>query len=231
MKNKIFKIQLHALWVLTICTLISCDSNVVFDEAMPSHVEALKVIPEEFQGIYLCSSDSSMLYAHENVIFIESYFQFYTTLDQVNETEDCTIIDNSLYLPGRAECAPFTYVSEDTISVKVIFLDTMFGFRKFEQAKFYKGRLFFNLLDNNGNWTSFMVSPIEGGGLSFVMIDLTNDLEGLKELKYKELLEKKVGTDKKNQYLIHPTLIEFDNLLERELTPICDSLIPIKYSY
>lgn len=212
-------------------SILSCDSNVVFEEAMPEHVEALKEIPHEFQGIYICSSDSSILYAHQNVIFIESYFQFFTTLDQVKETEDCTIIDNSLYLPGREECAPFTYVSEDTISVKVTFLDTLFGFREFEKVKLYKGRLFFSLLDKNNHWTSFMVSPKEEGILSFSMIDLSKDLEGLKDLKYKELLRNKVGVDKKNQYLIKPTLIEFDKLLERDLTLICDSLVPIKYSY
>jgi len=63
------------------------------------------------------------------------------------------------------------------------------------------------------------------------MLDLSKDLDGLKDIKYKELLKDKVGVEKKNQYLIKPTLIEFNKLLERELTMICDSLVPIKYSY
>ena len=228
MKMSILQL-LSTLFIMIL--LSSCDSNVVFEEAMPEHIEALKTIPEEFQGIYICSSDSSILYAHENVIFIESYFRFYTTLDQVNETENCSIMDNALYLPGREECASFTYISEDTISVKVTFLDTLFGFRNFEQVKLYKGRLIFNLLDKSEHWTSFIVSPKEDGSLSFVMIDLSKDLDGLKDLKYKELLKDNVGVEKKNQYLIKPTLIEFNKLLERELTMICDSLVPIKYSY
>lgn len=225
-------IQLLFLSIVISTTLLtSCDSNVVFEEAMPAQIGALETIPDEFLGIYVCSSDSSIMYAHENVIFIESYFQFYTTLDQVKETENCNIIDNAIYLPGREECAEFTYVNEDTISVKVNFLDTLFGFRHFEQVKLYKGRLFFNLLDKESHWTSFMVSPKENGVLSFSMIDLSQDLDGLKELKYKELLKNKVGIEKKDQYLIKPTLIEFDMLLERDLTLICDSLVPIKYSY
>ena len=63
------------------------------------------------------------------------------------------------------------------------------------------------------------------------MLDLSKDLDGLKDIKYKELLKDKVGVEKKNQYLIKPTLIEFNKLLERELTMVCDSLVPIKYSY
>ena len=229
-KNNTSQIS-YLIGILILSIMISCDSNIVFDNAMPQNAQELSLIPDEFQGIYICEGDSSIFYAHHNSVLIDTYFQFFTTLDQVKETENCSIADHGIFLPGKNECVPFEYVSEDTISFKVNITDTLFAFRSFEKLKLYKGRLFFNLQDKQGHWTTFMVSPMDGGALSLLMVDLSKDLEALQELEYKKLLDQRIGIENKKQYLIKPNLIEFDLLIDRELTPICESLTPIKYTY
>ena len=216
--------------LLMICLiLINCEPSVIFKEAAPPGIDPIETIPEIFQGIYYCQSDSSRIHIEYDVIFNESYFEFVTTLDKIKETENCSIVAGGLYLPGRQECIPFQYISEDSIKAKIYEIDTLFGANDHDIMKSYKGRLFINIKDEEQGYYCFMLTPNPDGTLLWEIIDLPeetveiDDLVGDFEIRKLE--------DDITQYIINPTLREFDELLQIKLTQECDLLIPLNLEY
>lgn len=204
---------------------VSCEMDVMFHEALPPKVELINAIPETFQGVYLCESDSSLIYANENVIYRESYFTFITSVHRVRETENCSIVAGGLYLPGRKECVPFEYIDENTIIAKVYSIDTLFSFSNQEAMKLYKGALFVNYENAKNEWVSFMISPIEGDKLKWEIIDVPSKIKNIKAITH-EYKEKRYKDDHM-QYILKPTLVEFERILERKHITQFDILIPV----
>ncbi len=205
----------------------SCEINVFFDKAMPPDVDALEEIPEQFQGVYMCESDSSIIYSSPDLIYKESYFRFVTTVDRIIETENCSIVEQGLYLPGRKECIPFEYISEDLITADIYEIDTLFSFDKYRVAKYYKGRLFLNIGSNKEKWITFMITPSTDGSLIWEYIDVPDNIKTIEEIttNYKAIPAKK----DKIKYHLNPTLVEFDRILDDKYMQSCDVLTPVNY--
>jgi hypothetical protein len=66
---------------------LACTPKVHSQNTLPPDVEALESIPLEFQGIFFSECDSSILHSMSDVIYMDSYFQFTTTLNRVQESE------------------------------------------------------------------------------------------------------------------------------------------------
>lgn len=228
MKNNISSL----LFILSLTFFLSaCEINVFFKEASPPGVESISSIPGTFQGVYICESDSSRLYASTNVIYQESYVEFVTTLQNVKETESCSILNQGLYLPGRKECVPFEYIGEDSIRAKIYTIDTLFHFKpEKEVAKFYKGRLFLNKKSELDDWLTWMVTPNSDGTLLWELIKVPNDIDDLVDITHsiKDRPVFKLDKDEK-QYIINPTLVEFDKILENDYLIKCDVLTPVNF--
>ena len=207
------------LWIL------SCEPGVVFEEAMPPDVESIHHIPVQFTGAYLCESDSSRIFIYDQLAIKESAYEFTTTLDKISETEDCRILDGGLYLPGRKECVPFTYLTQDSISATLYDIDTLFNFRRYEVAKLYKGHLFLNQLDPQEHWITWMLSPEPDGALLLKLIDVPDKIKSVEAIT--QDYSTRVTEKEKVQYIINPTLVEFDRILKKEYTVECERLTPI----
>ena len=215
----------YLIWICLTFTLIGCEPGVVFEEAMPPDVAAIRHIPIGFHGAYLCESDSGRIFIYDQLAIKESAYEFITTLDKIAEHEDCKILDGGLYLPGREECVPFTYLSQDTIAATIYDIDTLFNFRPFEVAKMYKGRLFLNHLDQQDHWITWMVSPDPDGSLLLKLIDVPDKLRQVEDIT--QDYTTRVTTREKVQYIINPTRVEFDRILKKEYTLECERLTPI----
>jgi hypothetical protein len=219
--------QLLSLIIISVFLLQSCQLNVLFDKSVPPGIDAIDQVPALFQGVYLCESDSSFIYADRFIIYQESYFEFETTLQKVKETEGCSVVDGGIYLPGRQECVPFEYISEDSITAMVYDIDTLFAFREGEVLKYYKGHLFINYMDDNQNWMTFMITPLEDGALKWDLIEVPNI-----EKKINDITDQVVSYEddkKKKKYVINPSLVEFDYILEKDYTRLCDILNPVNF--
>ena len=212
---------------LSVLYFISCEPNVLFEEAVPPEVSAIDRIPIDFQGGFICESDSSRMYADEFIIYNESYHQFVTTLDRIKETENCSIIAGGLYLPGRKECIPFEYLSEDTITAKVYSIDTLFAFRDHEVLKLYKGRLFMNYKNGLDEWVTFMISPMEDGALKWELIDIPDSVRKVEAITRDYTM--RVNADDETKYIIKPTLVEFERIIDKNYVRPCDILFPINF--
>jgi hypothetical protein len=204
-------------------SLFSCQQNTYFNEATPPGIPPIESIPVSFQGTYMCESDSSYIFANERLIYQESYHAFIATLDQIEDTEDCSIQSGGIYIAGRQECIPFEYIDEETITAKIYDIDTLFNFNNNQVAKVYKGRLFLNFMNKHQEWSTFMISPEPDGSLMWELIDIPEkslDSIPLISPNYKTRLDK----DDEVKYILRPNLIEFDQILEKKYTVECDRL-------
>lgn len=203
----------------------SCEPNVLFQEALPPEIAIINKIPNEFHGVYICESDSSRMYVDSYKAYNESYHLFKTSIDKVKETENCSIIAGGLYLPGRKECIPFEYIGEDSIMAKVYSIDTLFNFREDEILKLYKGRLFLNYKNGYDEWVSFMISPLEDGSLHWELILVPDKISKVEAITQNYKI--KIDYDDNRKFIIKPSLVEFDKIIEKEYTRDCDILTPL----
>ena len=207
--------------------LLACEPAVVFKDAMPPEVEAINTIPEQFHGVYMCESDSSRIYIERDHAVQESYYQFVTSIERVRESEDCSIVAGGLYLPGRKECIPFEWINEDSITARVYELDTLMQFADDEVVKYYKGHLFLNKLSDDNHWVTWMLTPQEDGSLLFELIEVPDNKRKVQEITIDyETIQKDEETV---QYVINPTLVEFDRILDKDYVRECDILRPINF--
>lgn len=219
------------LWsglLIGILITTACESNVLFKDAMPPGIARLKTIPLSYQGQFLCESDSSIIISKEESIVREAYVKFYAYLKQIKETEGCSIKDGSLYMPWSEECIPFEYVNDSLITAKMHKIDTLFHFRKGEVAKLYKGRLFLNVqVKNSKNWLTSMVSQKEDGTIYWERIHMPDEIEKVEAITPNFTTKK--SRENKTVYIMNPTLVEFDKILEKNYVRECDVFTPIYY--
>lgn len=224
--SNIYKSSHVLLIFITLNMLLSsCEPKVLFKEAAPPEIEKINRIPDNFLGVFLCESDSSKMYAEPFIVYNESYHMIITSVEKIRETEDCSILAGGLYLPGRKECIPFEYIGKDSIMAKVYTIDTLFNFRENEVLKLYKGRLFLNYKSGYDEWVTFMITPLEYGALEWEVIDIPDKISKVEAITHDYVVKR--DRDDEERYIIKPSLIEFDKILEKEYTRECDILFPV----
>ncbi|MBT8234458.1 MAG: hypothetical protein HKO66_02135 [Saprospiraceae bacterium] len=214
-------------FLLLMLILISCDHRVKFSSAMPPEVEDLASIPESFLGTFICESDSSRLMIDKFSAVQESYYLFETTVARIKETENCSIADGGLYLPGRKTCIPFEYLTEDSIRAKVYEIDTLFAFRKNEIAKYDKGHLFINYKNDLAQWDTWIFTPQEDGNILFEFVAVPDNERKIKDVTNNYI--KKIDDREKVHYTLNPTKKEFDEIINKGYLFECDILIPVNF--
>ena len=213
------------LFLLIAIILTACDHRVKFADPMPPEIDIESTIPDFFLGTYVCESDSSRLHVDKYMAIKETYYIFETSVAEVNETENCSLVAGGLYLLGRKECIPFEFISEDSISAKVYDLDTIFAFRKDEVMKYHLGHLFINYMNKNQEWETWRFTPQLDGSIAFEFLAIPNDEEKIKRAAYD--YETRIDSMEKVHYILNPTKKEFEEILTKDYMFQCDILVPI----
>ena len=225
MKNKIQFIIIITTAVSLLLLSNACQPVTAFDKPMPPDIESITSIPEPFIGVYLCESDSNLIYIDQHEIYKESLREFYTTRDKVKETENCALVAGGLFLPGRAACIPVEFIGEDSIYAKIYEVDLLFGFRENEIAKYHNGHLFLNLKDKKDYWYTFLFTPNNDGSVEWKLVDVPNVIDSIENITHNYTsieIEKN-----RRQFVLSPTLVEFEDILEKEYFLNCEYLTPI----
>lgn len=209
--------------------IASCEPAVIFDTPMPPDVKEIETIPLALRGTYLCQSDSSLIHVSSRLVYAENFHTLMMPIKSIQETEGCVIIDGGLYLPCIKECIPFEYVNDSIVKFDVYYQDTLFQ-PSLGVLKFYKERLFINIEDQRGGWITHMVTPQQYGDLLWEMIDIPDDYSVLKDVS-KKLTVKESPKSKLPLYIIKPTQIDFDEILNRDYTLHCETLTPVRINY
>lgn len=226
MKNIYCKyFQRIAAFSFVVFILSSCEPNVVFRQALPPQVDEINRIPDRFHGVFMCESDSSRIYVEDYLVLRESYFTFVIHVDRVRETEDCKITDGGLMLPGRKACVPFEYIDDEMIKADVYSIDTLFNFRKNEVMKMYKGRMFMNYENNLREFVTFMITPEIDGSMTWEIVNVPDKINHVEQITHEYTTRE--NRDQETIYVINPTLVEFERILEYDYLTECDILYPL----
>lgn len=217
------------MYIVLFSFSISCNQGVVFEDSNPPNIDKVDQLPQYLLGSYLCQSDSSIVHIYKDYIVQEILVEFKTSLDKIAETENCSLVDGGLYLPGRKECIPFEYINEDTITATLYELDTLFYISRDNIAKVYKGQLFLNIKSHSYKWMTWIVRPDSNGNLIYRYIDIPQDRNVIENYT-KDYTVQTIEPDK-IQYSLKPTLREFEEIANSEYAVLCDVLQPISLEF
>lgn len=212
--------------LLFLLLIISCSSPVVFDDSYPKGIEELDQIPIQYQGYYMCESDSTLIVINDNNIYAQSSYFFESELEEMLKREQCTIQDGEIYLEEIEECIPFEYISEDSIRGMFYDVDTLFRLSQNARIKPYKGSLVLSQRIDNKEWILTLLSMDAYGNIIYKAITEEYDLETLQAITNTE----QIDVDRNNEpiYKVKPTKKEFDALFESEKIFIeCEYLIHV----
>lgn len=203
----------------------SCEPPVVFSEPQPNGVEALILIPENFQGTYWCANDSVSLRIDKNLIYKSKRFDITLTQQEIEATEDIRIESGQLVLKGLNESFP-VIEKNGTIFSTIHLKDTLFSNRMaIHVLKQFKGHLVLNNQISNAHWEVKIMTLKPEGFLSISKVNYPENLKELETITPVKIIESR----EREQILVSPTKAEFDQILDKKLifTGNCQEFKPI----
>jgi len=205
---------------------VQCDPPVVFDQPYPLNEADLEEIPENFVGVYMCESDSSLIWISDQLIVHESYHFFQTSLARIKENENCSVEDGNMVLPGRNECIPLTYLNDSVVRGEYIVSDTLFKNKDQAVARMYQGHLVISTKLDKKEWMIHYLSPDKENLLYRSIVDRSN----LKQVeKVTPMEEITTDEDKNKRYIIRPSMTEFNAIFHNKAIFIeCEYLYRVK---
>ena len=213
-------------FLLLFFRLFSCEPKIVFQQAQPAGIAALNKIPDRYIGTYRCQSDSSIIIIEPYIAYQQYSYAVTMSIEEIVETENCSLAAGGLYLPGRHQCYPVQYINEDTVVAYVTEIDTLFGFASDQVLKEWKGILMINQKLETEGWLVWTLSPNQDGSLLLDYITLPEEMENFAAVSadyHKETLKKDY-----ERVVINPTPIELHRLLDKpEYHVKCDLFLPI----
>ena len=209
--------------------IIGCEPGLVYENAVPPGLDNLTEIPELYQGSFVCITDSTHVYVTDKAIIEEYYHQFVTSIDKIDESGNCVIVGRGIHFKDQQVCVPFEYISDRLVTGKIYKVDTLFSISEKQVLRSYKGHLFFNYQMPQGNWVATMLTPTDNAGFKFRLLDMKEDVSQIKaastHVATREL------KDDKTQYVINPTLVEFDKIMEAPNQVACEEFIRLRSRY
>lgn len=203
--------------------VISCTPPVVFENAYPTDASDLEEIPFQYQGAFICESDSSLIIIDKTDIIIRKEEFFRLSLKNVEEKEGCLISGNNMYLEGREECIPLVFENDSIVKGTVIDNDTLFRMEKGSVARNYKGNIVLSQEIENGQWAVNLLSLQDNGDVVYRAITDKTKIGNVRNITAAQELP----TTKRNQpkYKVKPTMRQFDEMMnDDDVFITCDYL-------
>ena len=191
-----------------------CTPPVVFEQPYPTDKPNLAGIPQEYQGAFICESDSSLVIIAERDITVHKSHYFRTQLSRVDQRDDCRIENDKMYIAGREECIPLSIVSDSVVQGVFHEVDTLFVMSSKSVARYYEGHLVISQELQTVEWAVSLLSRQLGGDVTYRAI---TDKTSIKEVKrITQATDITRSTDKKPRYRVKPTMREFEDLLKSQ---------------
>ena len=206
--------------------VVSCTSPVVFDDAYPTKTQLLKDIPDDYQGAFMCESNSTVITINDKQILALEYVFFQENIEKLEERTACTLIDDEIYLDEIEDCIPIEYVGEDSIKGEYVRIDTLFDIFKGHIVKPLKGNLILSQKMETKEYILSVLSRDEYGNVMYRAINENSDLDQLADITNM----KQISVDRNNEpiFKVKPTQKEFEEILAHpEIFIVCEYLIRI----
>lgn len=205
--------KLAYLFLLSFFFIIACEPPIVFTEPQPKKVKAETAFSEEYQGVYFCESDTSLVKVTEKGIYKEKDFYFTTTPEDISEMDDMYLENDELIINWYFKPLKITYLDDEHLSGVLTIRDTLFWISNNHVLKYYKGHQILNYNLGNRKWDIYVFSQDDYGNVSYMRTKLPENLEELEKITPVTNLSDK----DKTQYQVSPTKMEFKKLLETQI--------------
>jgi hypothetical protein len=197
--------------ILIAFIFLDCTPPVVFDQAQPIEGQTVSEIPDAYQGLYICESDSTLIIISDQIVYAQHEHFFVISTEGLEEREDCSLMENEIYLPGKEMCIPIEYIDENTVKGYITDIDTLFIMNEGHAAKTYKGHLFLSKQLREEEWAVSMLSHDEEGNILYRSITEDSDLKGIRRITPMKDITR--PTDRKRRFKITPDQKAFDRLI------------------
>lgn len=209
--------------ILVIISITSCDQNVFFYESLPPGISKLDKIPLAYQGDFICRRSNVHFHVDDFSIVKTMPLEFWTTHDEIYETQECNLEQGTAYLEAFDECLPFFYSSQDSLGFYIDIVDTLFSLSDNTELKLYNEHLFLNHKSVDGYWASTSLSADLNGDIVWECLRLEDDLSSLKDISENLTVIQKSYKD--SIFVLEPSLTEFDKMiLDPDNFIICEIL-------
>lgn len=204
------------LWIFFLLLLFistSCEeSPVVFMDAQPNGIDMEKAIDVIYQGSFWCDSDSSVVRIEDRTIYKEKAFSFSITPEEIAESEEVELIGNQILLKEWMEWLPAT-VTDSMVYSQILLKDTIFSMDDNHVLKNYKGHVILNKKITPNKWEVSILSLDNDLNLRYAIASLPEDLKELEKIT--PVVD--ISTEDKEQILLAPTYLEFEEILKQRL--------------
>ncbi len=218
--------QLSLGLILLVLLIASCTPPVVFDQPQPIDGQDVTVIPVEYQGLYVCESDSTLIIISDHIVYAQHEHFFVISIEGLEEREDCSLIENEIYLTGKDMCIPIKYIDENTVKGYITDIDTLFIMNDLHAAKTYKGHLFLSNKMDNAGWAVSMLSLDDGGNILYRGITEDSDMRGINRIT--PMVDITKPTDRNRRFKISPDQAAFDQLMkDNDIFIDCEYLMKV----
>ena len=205
--------KLIILTLFSISFFFSCEEPaVVFGGPQPQDLTPITAIDMIYRGTFICESDSSLVHVHGRTIFKEKAFKFSLTPEEIETTEGLDLLGEQLILADWPEPLP-AEITDSLVYSSIVLKDTLFHMGAEQVLKAYKGHMVLNKKLNDEKWEVMILSLDYDMDLRLSKAELPDDFDRLNMLTP----VKDISTEDKVQYLIAPTVMEFDEILRRNL--------------
>ncbi|WP_235296434.1 hypothetical protein [Portibacter marinus] len=213
-------------FIYLVMVMAACQSPVVFDDTYPKDVEALDAIPEVYEGVYMCESDSTIITINGQHILALEFNFFEESVQDMNRRVGCTLIEDEVYIDAIEDCIPIEYIGEDSIRGQYTTVDTLWKLSPYNEVKPYKGSLVLNQRIDKGEVIISFLSLDSYGNVFYRAINENSDLDAISEITDMEEIE--VDRNSEPIYKIKPNRKEFDELFENEeIFIVCEYLMRV----
>jgi hypothetical protein len=207
MKNAIY-----LLMSIFMTALLSCDSPVIFTVPQPKGFSPQSSFSIFYRGSYFCESDSSLVYITDEVVFKQKDYHLVMPKTRLDTMSDVRLVDGKLQIKGMDEWVPATII-RDSVHAQIAKRDTLFAIGQDQVLTMFRGHHILNNKRSDNYWEVAILTIDEEMNIILSMAAEPEDLERLKEVTPVTDLSRGDTV----QYLINPTVHEFNQILDEEL--------------
>ncbi len=207
MKNIIYLTTLFFVF-----NLLSCETPVIFTEHQPQGYQAQPSFFSYYKGSYFSELDSSLIIISDNVFCKERLYDIAMPMSVLDTMEGVELKNGSIKLEGEKEWFPTTII-DDIVHTQITKRDTLFEIGKDQVLTMFRGHQILNNKRDDKNWEIAILSLDVQMNLAISIATEPKDLERLQQITAVKDLSKGDTV----QYLITPTVREFNRILKEEL--------------
>ncbi len=214
------------IYTAFIVLAISCSPPVVFNDPYPIDEDNLLTIPDEYQGLYMCESDSTLIHVGSTYIVSIESVKFTSHINDINQKENCAIVNDEIYLTERTECIPIKYINDTIVEGITNDIDTLWALSPQSVARNYQGNIILSTQMKNNEWSIDILSIDKYKNVMYRAINEASEIDEIEKVTPLKNITKL--TDETPRYKVTPTQKEFDVLFQNnKVFPVCEYLIRV----